>query len=46
MSEDKRIKEVLIDYFKKYKEQEECGIKTFYGIPTNNIIAWLEKQQC
>lgn len=43
-SEDERIKETLIDYFKIYKKQEECGIKTFFGIPTDNIIAWLEKQ--
>lgn len=44
-SEDDRIRKVLVDYFKRYKEQEECGIKTFYGIPTDNIIAWLEKQK-
>jgi len=43
-SEDGRIRKVLIDYFKRYKEQEECGIKTFYGIPTDDILAWLEKQ--
>jgi len=43
-SEDEKIKKVLVDYFKRYKEQEECGIKTFFGIPTDNIIAWLEKQ--
>ena len=43
-SEDERIRKVLIDYFKRYKEQEECGIKTFYGIPTDDILAWLEKQ--
>jgi len=43
-SEDEKIRKVLIDYFKRYKEQEECGIKTFYGIPTDNILAWLEKQ--
>jgi hypothetical protein len=43
-SEDERIKKTLIDYFQTYKEQEECGIKTFFGIPTDNIIAWLEKQ--
>jgi hypothetical protein len=42
--EDERIREVLVDYFKRYKEQEECGIKTFFGIPTDNIITWLEKQ--
>lgn len=43
-SEDEKIRNVLVDYFKRYKEQEECSIKTFYGIPTDNIIAWLEKQ--
>lgn len=43
-SEDERIRKVLIDYFNRYKEQEECGVKTFYGIPTDNILAWLEKQ--
>ena len=43
-SEDEIIMQVLVDYFKRYKEQEECGIKTFYGIPTDNILAWLEKQ--
>ena len=43
-SGDEKIRNVLVDYFKRYKEQEECGIKTFYGIPTDNIIAWLERQ--
>ena len=43
-SEDEKIRKVLIDYFKRYKEQEECGVKKFYGIATNNILAWLEKQ--
>lgn len=43
-SEDERIRKVLIDYFNRYKEQEECGVKTFYGIPTDNILTWLEKQ--
>lgn len=43
-SEDEKIRKVLIDYFKRYKEHEECGIKTFYGIPTDDILAWLEKQ--
>lgn len=42
--EDEKIKKVLIDYFNRYKEQEECGINTFFGIPTDNILAWLEKQ--
>ena len=43
-SEDERIKKTLIDYFITYKKQEECGIKTFFGIPTDNVLAWLEKQ--
>lgn len=42
--ENTHIKKVLIDYFQQYKEQEDCGIKTFYGIPTDDILAWLEKQ--
>ena len=41
---EERIRKVLVDYFNRYKEQEQCGIKTFYGIPTDNILAWLEKQ--
>ena len=44
--EDEKIRKTLIDYFKTYKKQEECGIKTFFGIPTDNILAWLEKQGC
>ena len=43
-SEDERIRKVLIDYFNRYKEQEKHGIKTFNGIPTDDILAWLEKQ--
>ena len=43
-SEGEKVRKTLVDYFKTYKEQEECGIKTFYGIPTDSIIAWLEKQ--
>lgn len=43
-NEDERIRETLIDYFKTYKKQEECGINTFFGIPTDNVLAWLEKQ--
>ena len=43
-SEEEKIRKVLIDYFKRYKEQEECGVKTFYGISTNDILSWLEKQ--
>ena len=42
-SKDEKIRKVLVDYFKRYKE-EECGIKTFYGIPADDILAWLEKQ--
>ena len=44
-SEDERIRKVLIAYFNRYKEQEECGIDTFFGISTDNILAWLEKQE-
>ena len=43
-SEDERIRKVLVDFFKSYKEQGTCGSETFNGIPTDNIIAWLEKQ--
>ena len=43
-SEDERIRKVLVDFFKNYKTQEELGIKTFFGIKTNDILAWLEKQ--
>ena len=43
--ENTHIKKVLIDYFQQYKEQEDCGIKTFYSIPTDNILAWLKKQK-
>lgn len=43
-SDDERIRKSLLDYFNRYKEQEECGIKTFYGIPTDDILAWLENQ--
>lgn len=42
-SEDEKIRKVLIDYFKIYKD-EECSLKTFYGIPADDILAWLEKQ--
>ena len=43
-SEDEKIRKVLIDYFLRYKEQEDCGVKTFYGISTYNILAYLEKK--
>lgn len=44
-SEDEKVKRMLIDYFKKYKENENCGINTFNRIPTDNILSWLEKQR-
>ena len=43
-SEDERIRKVLVDFFKSYKEQGTCGAETFNGISTSNILAWLEKQ--
>ena len=43
-NENERIRKVLIDYFQAYKEKKERGITTFNGIPTDNILAWLEKQ--
>ena len=43
-SEDERIRKVLIGWFNRYKEEGTCGSETFNGIPTDNIIAWLEKQ--
>lgn len=44
-SEDDRIKRVLVDYFKRYKGQEERGGSTmFCGIPTDDILTWFEKQ--
>lgn len=43
-SEDERIKKVLIGWFKRYKEEDICGSEMFNGIPTDNILAWLEKQ--
>ena len=44
-SEDERIRKVLAGFFKSYKEQGTCGSETFNGIPTENILAWLEKQE-
>lgn len=44
-SEDERIRKVLAGFFKSYKEQGTCGAETFNGIPTENILAWLEKQE-
>lgn len=43
-SEDEKIRKVLIGWFNRYKEEGTCGSETFNGIPTDNIIAWLEKQ--
>lgn len=43
-SDDEKIRKVLINYFNRYKEQDTIGIETFNGIPTDNILAWLEKQ--
>ena len=45
VSKDERIRKVLVDYFKRYKGQEERGGSTmFCGIPTDDILTWLEKQ--
>ena len=44
-NEDEEVIETLIEFFKNYKTQEEIGIRTFFGTPTDNIIAWLEKQK-
>ena len=43
-SEDERIRKVLVEFFKSYKEQSTCGAETFNGISTDNILTWLEKQ--
>jgi len=43
-SEDEKIRKVLVGYFKGYKEVGTIGAETFNGIPTDNILAWLEKQ--
>lgn len=43
-SENERIRKVLLDYFQSYKEVGTVGAETFNGIPTDNILAWLEKQ--
>lgn len=43
-SDDERIRKVLFDYFQAYKDKEDYGITTFNGIPTDNILAWLENQ--
>ena len=44
-SKNERIKRVLVDYFKRYKGQEERGGSTmFCGIPTDDILTWFEKQ--
>lgn len=39
-SEDEKIRKMLVRYFKGYKE----GCETFNGIPTDNILDWLERQ--
>lgn len=39
--EDKEIKKVLTDYFKRY---QEYGGDTFDKISVDSILAWLEKQ--
>ena len=44
MSEDERIRNVLVEYFKGYKEEGTIGSETFNGIPTDKILAWLDKQ--
>ena len=43
-SEDEKVRKILFEFFKNYKEQDTCGSETFNGIPTDNILAWLEKQ--
>ena len=43
-SEDERIRKIIVGFFKGYKEEGTCGSETFNGIPTDNILAWLEKQ--
>ena len=41
-SEDEKIRKKLVEYFKGYKEHS--GFETLNEIPTNDILAWLEKQ--
>lgn len=43
-SEDEKVRKILFEFFKNYKEQDTCGSETFNGIPTDNILAWLKKQ--
>ena len=43
-NEDETIRKVLLDFFQAYKDKEEYGITTFNGIPTDDILTWLEKQ--
>ena len=43
-SEDEKIRKVLVYYLKNYKKQRSDTTR-FYGIPTDNILAWLEKQK-
>ena len=40
-SDDEKVRKALIDYFKRY---DMCWTETFNGIPTDKILAWLEKQ--
>ena len=43
-SEDEKIRKVLVGFFKGYKEEGTIGSETFNGIPTDNILTWLEEQ--
>lgn len=42
-SEDKRVKETLIKYFKECQKDADCD-ELFCGLTYNNILTWLEKQ--
>lgn len=39
--DDEKIRKILVDFFQAYRE---VGITIFNRIPTDNILAWLEKQ--
>ena len=43
-SEDEKIRNTLKQYFEDYKTQEKLGVSSFFGVPTDKILAWLEKQ--
>ena len=43
-SEDERIREALIDYFDDANKADENPLQS-YGIHTDKVIAWLEKQK-